>query len=185
MSDTKKKQHTTTIEEISDNIKEIRDLIKESNDKNMVQYEQLCFKMEGVLTRRTPVKPKKPVVVKDEKESKEKEPPVEYSNTMYFWVGQYVLKNPIHLKQATADDVKKAEESVNNIKDKPEGYDYPRAISLAIWKGFPKAKKTGELKTMYDNWKKNKAKHQAKDVEKEKTTDDDKEEEDNASDDDA
>lgn len=168
MTDNKKNQTPVTLEEI-------RDLLTEFRNECKVQNEQVIFKLESVFTRRGAAKgPKKSVVkkTKGSKEGKAKEFPTHFSNTMYWWTAMYAVQDSLIKNCYTTEEVKKAEESIAGIKDKPDGYDRRRAIGLALWKGFKKAKKSGELKTMFDNWKKAKAKLLAKDVEKESHTDD-------------
>jgi len=173
MSDNKKKQTPVTLEEV-------RDLLTEFRNECKVQNEQVIWKLETVLTRHGATKgPKKPPVVKKAKgvkEVKDKEFPTHFSNTMYWWTAMYAAQDPLIKKCFTTEEVEKAEEGIAGIKDKPEGYDRRRAVGLAVWKAFAKSKKSGELKTMFDNWKKEAAKLLAKDVEKEKHTDDESDE---------
>ena len=170
MADNKKKQTPVTLEEI-------RDLLTEYRNETKVQLEQLIYRLESIyVTRRVPVKgAKKPVVKKPagvKGKANDKDFPTHFSNTMYWWTAMYSVQDPIIKKCYTAEEVKIAEESIAGIKDKPEGYNTTKAVGLALWKGFSKSKKSGELKTMFDNWKKANAKLLAKDVENETHTDD-------------
>jgi hypothetical protein len=179
MSDNKKKQMDGLIGELLDQVKELRIEIKELRSENRVQNEQVIFKMESVLLRRGTPTPKKPVKIgKNEKECKEKDVPLTFSNTMYWWKTLWAAKDPLVLSTASDEEVKIAEESIAGVKEKSDSQDPRQSIAMAIWKGFDKGKKSGPLKTLYENWKKGNAKLQAKDVEKEKHTDDDEEEED-------
>jgi hypothetical protein len=153
----------------------LSNVIAEFKDISMTQIEQMIFKMESTLIRGDPVKPKKTVVRKITVKSEDgKKNTVEsYSNTMYWWTKKYSLGDPSVMKCATNDEVLKAESGVDGIQSKPEGYDRRSAISASLWKGFDKSKRSGELKTMFDNWKKEQAKLLAKDVEKDTHSDDD------------
>jgi hypothetical protein len=194
MADNKKKQTSITLDELCALINKNGDRIIESQNENRAQNTEILFRIEKVLTRYGlgDNGSKKPVVKKDKDKNKnknkdkdknkdnekDKEFPTTFSNTMYWWVAMYAVQDPLINKCFTNDEVKKAEESIEGIKDKPEGYDRRRAIGLTIWKGFAKSKKSNELKTLYDNWKKEAAKSLAKDVEKEKNTDDESDEND-------
>lgn len=170
----KKKQSPATLEGLSDLLISHTNEIKDQYEKLTVQYEQVIFKLESVLTRHNSSKvpkvskePKKPVVKKESK----KEPSKEYTNTMHWWAGMYVTNDQSIKKYFTQEDVEAAEKSLPDIKDMPNKNDRDRAISLKIWHKFTKSKKTGELKTMFENWKKDRAKNQAADVERETHTD--------------
>ena len=178
MTDNSKKQTPVTLEQI-------RDLLIEFRDESRTQNEQIIFKLETVLTRHgNSTGQKKPVVKKttgvkkdkgkdkDKDKDKDKALPKTFTNTMYWWIALYAVQDPFIEKCFTPDDVVKAEESITGIKDKPDGYDRRRATGVSMWKGFPKSKKSGELKTMFDNWKKGQNQLLAMDVETEKHTDD-------------
>jgi hypothetical protein len=149
--------------------------INEFRTECKIQQESTLFKMECLLIRNpttttaAAAKPKKQVVKKES---------AVYSNTMYWWIGMYASDDVLVSKCTTPEEVKIAEDSITGVKDKTEGIDRKRAIASALWKGFPKTKKSGELRTLYDAWKKGNAKQQATDVEKEKNTDEEDDEKD-------
>lgn len=177
MADKKqKKQEPATIDEVR---ALIEPLLQEMRLENKVQYEQVIHRMESILCKEKAKAPKKEVVRKaaDSKKKGKAELPASFSNTMYWWTAMFAVGDESVKKMYTEEDVKKAMANIDGIKDKPEGYDKQRVIGLQIWKGFPKSKKSGEIKTQFDNWKKEKEKENTKNIEKEDDTDDEKEKE--------
>lgn len=154
-------------------LEEIRDLIVEFRNESKMQIEQVTFRLESILTRGGAPKEKKTVVKKTKAKgnTKKKEIPNKFYNTMYWWMAMYATQDPVIEGYYTEEDVKKAIEKVKNIKNKAEGYDRQLAIGQSIWRGIPSAKRVGELKPMFENWKLEKAKEQAQDVEQEEHTD--------------
>jgi hypothetical protein len=174
MTDNNKKQTPVTLEMVMGLLTVVRD---ESRAQNM----DLILRLENVLTRHGAVTGakkgvvNKPKGVKGKDKNKVKEIPTHFSNTMYWWTAMYAVQSPLIKNYFSPEEVKKAEEVTAETKNKTEGHEYRRVIGLTMWRKFTKSKK-GELKTMFENWKKANAKNLAKDVETEKHTDDDSEE---------
>lgn len=120
--------------------------------------EQVILRMESILINRPSTKKaiskKNATVKKNEKNEKKEAPVTIHANTMYWWASMYATGNPDIKEFYTDEDVDNAIKSINNILEKPEGHDKEKAIGLAIWRNFPKSKKTGVLKTGFENWKK-------------------------------
>jgi hypothetical protein len=162
------------IDGLNNKIEALSNIVAAFKDMSMAQIEQMIFRMESTLIRSDAGgKPKKVVVKKitAKTEDEKKNVAETYTNTMYWWTRKYNLGYQPVMDCVTADDVLKAEAGVEGIQNKPEGYDRRSAISSALWKGFDKTRRAGELKTMFDNWKKEQAKMLAKDVEKDKNSD--------------
>ena len=167
MSDSKqKKQEPVTLEEI-------RDLLVANSEERRAQYEQIILRMESVLCRSKGKPAKKPVEKKtdDKMKKKKEELPTTFSNTMYWWIAMYAVGDESIKHFFDENDVKKASECIDGIKDKPDGYEKERTLGAQIWKSFSKSKKSGELKTQFENWKLEKEKKDTKNVEKEMASD--------------
>lgn len=174
MTDTKKNQSAATVDEV-------RDLLINFQTESRAQMEQIIFRMENILTRqgstqpKTKPKPKTKSTAAEKTSDKGKKEPVKYSNTMYWWVGMYALDDPAIKNICSDEDLVNAKKAIDEVKDKPESYATRRIVGVALWKVFGKPKKS-ELKTMFENWKKEQAKIDAEDVEKENNTDNETEE---------
>lgn len=175
MTDKKQNQKPVTLEDI-------QGLLAEFRVENKVQYEAVIHRMESILTRRPGVlKVQKKQVDKKTNAKKDdiKGGPVHYSNTMHWWVAMYALGNDAVSSHFTDTDVVSAKDSIVRISGKPLAlqpngnttYDTKRAVGLTIWKTFPKAKKQGALKTMFENWKKESAQQNTENVDTEEHTD--------------
>lgn len=171
MSDTQNtiKDVMELLSELRAELVENRKAIDELRAENKVQGEQAIFAIEGLIVARgTQKAKKKTIVVKGAGNTDVPATiPSTFANTMYWWAAMYASGDPIVSEHYTQDDIEAAIISIDSIKEKPEGYEKERAIGLSIWKAFPKTKKSGEMRTRFENWKKEKAKENSKDVEKE------------------
>jgi hypothetical protein len=156
---------------------DVMNAITELSERTMAQHEQIIFKLESILISRTSPVPKKPVVKKVKGAAvpkMETAKPISFANTMYWWIYMYVNKDPLIANMVTPEENVKAIEKMGDVAFAPDSCEYDRALSSALWKVFPKQKKIGELKTKYENWKKEMAKENAEDVVAEVNSDDEK-----------
>lgn len=199
MSDKKKlaPMSTATLDDVATMVKTLIADQKEGRAEQLAILEQLAWKLESILVRPgAAANAKKPVVkkakepkevketkvakgakeAKDPKAAKAKPEEKAYFNAMY-WFAAMVGFNDMSVRQYyTEEDVKNIEDTDAGIKGKTNVFERRRAVGLVIWKKFPQAKKTVELKTAFLNWEKGVAQNQAKDVEKETQTDNEEEE---------
>jgi hypothetical protein len=142
-------------------LEQVLELLKEFREETKAQNEQLTLRLESILIK-APTKPKvekpkpekKAVNVKKPSSTSSTTPPtqVEYSNTMYWWIGMFATEDKSVATLYTAEEVKAAETNAEDVKEKTEGYDRRRAIAVYMWRQFSKSKKTVELKNAFKAW---------------------------------
>jgi hypothetical protein len=148
-------------------IAELKSEIAELKSASMVQHEQIIFRIENGLINRSSTVTKKPVVKKVKGGSapkKETAKTVTFANTLYWWIHMYIHNDQSISDVASKKETADAVEKMGEIAFAPQSSEYERALASALWKVFSKQKRTGELKTKYENWKKEQAKDQAEDI---------------------
>lgn len=173
-----------TLESLHTQLTELLAITKHHHDETKARGEQLLLRFETQLLNRSA--PKRGICKKDNaKDTKDvkdaKKPgtkkdtiPNTFANTMYWWACMYATDHVCVAESYSAAEEKVAKESSKEAKNKT-AYENKRQVGILLWKSFTTEKK-GIMKAVFDSWKKDLEKDQAKDVEAEPHTDDESDE---------
>ena len=168
---------------------ELKALILRGQEESRVQNDQILHRLEGIFTANPNIKSTKKAVTKKEKDEVAPTPvaPIDpkvqrkeikkYSDTHFWFIGEYLHADYKHIY--TAGEYEQAAATVDAVKEKSPSFNRDKAIGNALWGTFTKAKRSGELKTMFANWKTNILKIEARIIAEETRTDDDDDGDDN------
>jgi hypothetical protein len=143
--------------DLSQKIDKIMDMLTEIRNESRAEHQNLLHRLEAILVtpsqKRTTEKKKVNTAAKDTPEGEESKK--DFPNAMYWFAAMYTTENTIINKHFTPQDVEAATKVVTaaHVKAPITGAALQKAVAMQLWKSFTPAKKKGDLKTMYDNWK--------------------------------
>lgn len=149
---------TTVDSDLSQKIDKIMVMLTEIRNESRAEHQTLLHRLEAILVtpsqKRTSEKKKvNTSAAKDTPEGEESKK--DFPNAMYWFAAMYTTENPIISKHFTPQDVEAATKVVTaaHAKSPIAGAALQKAVAMQLWKNFTPAKKKGDLKTLYDNWK--------------------------------
>jgi hypothetical protein len=165
---------TIVREEIANDMKEFILVNKFQNEEIMIKIETILLPIvrDGLSAKNNKKAPKTLKGANKTSEVQKTKIKKKFTNTLYWWKDMYENGDILIADSYTNEEEEKAKKEIDSVTDKPANFNYRSAVGLSIWKAFTPTKRSGELKTMFTNWKIEKEKIEAQDMEKEPNTDD-------------